>query len=299
MTAKLPPDLLELFSPRPPLPYVKPLDKDIPTRKGPLVSTISQYIEILKQASSDDKPSTETPMQKKDRIKREREEKARLKIEEDLKNWEPHKNTKATEDPYKTLIVSRLIKFVQDANGKSRGYAFIEYENESDFRSAYHRADGARIQGKRVVVDVERGRTVKDWKPRRLGGGLGGTRIGAKDINHTYSGRFDPKRGPNQERESLSVDQRGSYPRSRDNKRQRDYGGNGVDDRYRTNRSRNGYDQKSSRDRDRYRDDRDDRGRDYGRERDRARERSRSREKQRDRYSYRERSKSPKRSYRR
>lgn len=28
--------------------------------------------------------------------------------------------------------------------------------------------------GKRVLVDVERGRTVRGWKPRRLGGGLGG-----------------------------------------------------------------------------------------------------------------------------
>ena len=30
------------------------------------------------------------------------------------------------------------------------------------------------IMGKRVLVDVERGRTVRGWKPRRLGGGLGG-----------------------------------------------------------------------------------------------------------------------------
>lgn len=28
--------------------------------------------------------------------------------------------------------------------------------------------------GKRILVDVERGRTVRGWKPRRLGGGLGG-----------------------------------------------------------------------------------------------------------------------------
>jgi len=26
------------------------------------------------------------------------------------------------------------------------------------------------------LVDVERGRTVKDWKPRKLGGGLGSSR---------------------------------------------------------------------------------------------------------------------------
>lgn len=31
-----------------------------------------------------------------------------------------------------------------------------------------------RIKDRRVLVDVERGRTVKGWKPRRLGGGLGG-----------------------------------------------------------------------------------------------------------------------------
>jgi U1 small nuclear ribonucleoprotein 70kDa len=30
------------------------------------------------------------------------------------------------------------------------------------------------ILGKKILVDVERGRTVRGWKPRRLGGGLGG-----------------------------------------------------------------------------------------------------------------------------
>lgn len=30
------------------------------------------------------------------------------------------------------------------------------------------------IRGRKVIVDVERGRTVKGWRPRRLGGGLGG-----------------------------------------------------------------------------------------------------------------------------
>jgi hypothetical protein len=35
--------------------------------------------------------------------------------------------------------------------------------------AAYKRADGRKIDGRRVVVDVERGRTVKGWRPRRLG----------------------------------------------------------------------------------------------------------------------------------
>ena len=35
--------------------------------------------------------------------------------------------------------------------------------------AAYKYADGKKINDKRVVVDVERGRTVKGWRPRRLG----------------------------------------------------------------------------------------------------------------------------------
>ena len=34
---------------------------------------------------------------------------------------------------------------------------------------AYKHADGKKIDGRRIVVDVERGRTVKSWRPRRLG----------------------------------------------------------------------------------------------------------------------------------
>ena len=35
--------------------------------------------------------------------------------------------------------------------------------------AAYKHSDGKKIDGRRIVVDVERGRTVKTWKPRRLG----------------------------------------------------------------------------------------------------------------------------------
>ncbi|KAI5304987.1 hypothetical protein KEM55_009183, partial [Ascosphaera atra] len=40
--------------------------------------------------------------------------------------------------------------------------------------AAYKETDGIKIRDRRVLVDVERGRTVKGWKPRRFGGGLGG-----------------------------------------------------------------------------------------------------------------------------
>lgn len=86
----------------------------------------------------------------------------------------------------------KTVRMVMDKSGKSRGYAFVEFEHSADFKDALRGADGRKIQGRRVVVDVERGRTVPTWKPRRLGGGLGGTRIGSKSENITTSGRFVP-----------------------------------------------------------------------------------------------------------
>lgn len=86
------------------------------------------------------------------------------------------------------------IKLVSDKQGKSRGIAFVEYENEEDMKRAYRAADGMKIEGKEIVVDVERGHTVPTWIPRRLGGGLGGTRLGGRHQNVSTPGRFDPSR---------------------------------------------------------------------------------------------------------
>jgi RNA recognition motif-containing protein len=46
---------------------------------------------------------------------------------------------------------------------KPRGYAFIEYEHKKDMKEAYKNADGRKIEGRRILVDVERGRTVENW----------------------------------------------------------------------------------------------------------------------------------------
>lgn len=105
-------------------------------------------------------------------------------------------------DPFKTLFVASLpytiteeqlrkefeefgpirrVVLVSDVmTSKPRGYAFLEYEHQNDMKEAFKRADGRLIGGRRCVVDVERGRTVEGWKPRRLGGGLGGAKRAAK-----------------------------------------------------------------------------------------------------------------------
>jgi U1 small nuclear ribonucleoprotein len=101
-------------------------------------------------------------------------------------------------DPYKTLFIYKLdyktderklkrefemygpikrVKVVRDLEGNSRGYAFIEFEHKSDFKNAYKKADRKRIDENRVSVDYERGRTEKNWKPRRFGGGKGECRV--------------------------------------------------------------------------------------------------------------------------
>lgn len=79
-------------------------------------------------------------------------------------------------------------------NKKSRGYAFVEFRNERDadckitfivffnvHTDAVAKADGRRIEGRKVIVDRELGRTRKDWLPRRLGGGKGDSRRDRKD----------------------------------------------------------------------------------------------------------------------
>lgn len=55
-------------------------------------------------------------------------------------------------------------------------------------------------------MDVERARTVKGWLPRRLGGGLGGTRRGGPEVNLKHSGREDNER----ERERYAREMAGS-----------------------------------------------------------------------------------------
>jgi len=215
----------------------------------PSYSGIAQFIQHFEDPTNV-VTIVETPKEKKERRMREK-----LKQHEDellslQKNFDPQKDPKATGDPYKTLFVGRInfntsehkfkrefemygpvqkVRVVQDKEGKPRGYGFIEYERERDMRSAYKQADGKKIDGRRVVVDVERGRTVRNWKPRRLGGGLGFTRLGPDTMNQKFSGREPPssrggerERSKSREREKEKPKKHDRDSHSRGEKRERD-----------------------------------------------------------------------------
>lgn len=204
----LPIQLKLLFEPRPPLEFKAPLIK----RKLPPYTGICQYISEFETTDPPARVFQETPIERKEKMKVQRHAKAQEVIETQLKDWDPQSGDHKTEDAYKTLFVGRIsieatekqlvremerfgpvkkVRMVEDHEGKPRGYAFVEFEDEADLKSAFKNADAKKIEGRRIVVDVERGRTVRDWKPRRLGGGIGDTRKGGEDVNVKYSGR-DP-----------------------------------------------------------------------------------------------------------
>lgn len=66
-------------------------------------------------------------------------------------------------------------KVVRDINtGISKRYAFIEFENYLSAKEAHRKMNFKIIDKSEIIVEFELGRTLKGWKPRRLGGGLGG-----------------------------------------------------------------------------------------------------------------------------
>ncbi|KAG7459832.1 hypothetical protein MATL_G00214880 [Megalops atlanticus] len=250
MTQFLPPNLLALFAPRDPIPYLPQLEK-LPHEKhhNQPYCGIAPFIKHFEDPLDAPLPTrAETREERLARKRREKAERRQAVLETELQMWDPHNDPNAQGDAFRTLFVARVnydttesklrrefevygpIKRIylvySKKTGKPRGYAFIEYEHERDMHSAYKHADGKKIDGRRVLVDVERGRTVKGWHPRRLGGGLGGTRRGGPDVNIKHSGRDDASRyderpiGGERDRERGS-DRRADRSRERDREKDR------------------------------------------------------------------------------
>ncbi|KAI3337585.1 hypothetical protein HD806DRAFT_43949 [Xylariaceae sp. AK1471] len=205
MTDKLPPNLLALFAPRPPLRWLPAPDHAPEERKTTPVTSLAQYLPVLAAYKDNDGYApTESWLQARDRKKLEKKAQQERLLTETPKNYIPADDANIRGDPFKTLIVARLsydanesdlekefgrfgqierIRIITDNHAHERpnkkkkphrGYAFVVFEREKDMRAALDGCDGIRIKDRRIKVDVERGRTVKGWKPRRLGGGLGG-----------------------------------------------------------------------------------------------------------------------------
>lgn len=289
----MPPNLLALFAPRDPIPYLPPVDK-LPHEKKQTHNYhgIAQYVHLFEDPIDTPAPvEVETREERRERRKKEKAEQVAYKLEQEIALWDPNNVDRETTDPFRTLFVARVNFYTSESklrrefeqygniksinvvmnqkNNKPRGYAFIEYESEKDMHSAYKHADGKKIDGKRVLVDVERGRTVKGWLPRRLGGGLGGTRKGGADVNIKHSGRDDARRGGDRDRSrDRDRDRRRDRSRSRDRRKR---------SRSRDRRRDRSRDRRRSRSRDRKRSKRS-RSRDRSRDRDRRRERREKRE---------------------
>ncbi|KAF5738162.1 U1 small nuclear ribonucleoprotein 70 kDa-like [Tripterygium wilfordii] len=308
-------NLLKLFEPRPPLEYKPPLEK----RKCPPYTGMAQFVSKFAEAGDPEYappvPEVETPAQRKARIHKIRLEKGAEKAAEEFKTYNANNDPNISGDPYKTLFVARLnyettesrikrefesygpikrVRLITDREtNKPRGYAFVEYVHTRDMKGAYKQADGRKIDGRRVLVDVERGRTVPNWRPRRLGGGLGTTRVGGEEVNQKNSGREQIQSGvPSRSEEPRIRDDRDrekSREKGRERDREREKSRERSNDRPRDRDYREDRHKDRDRERERGRDRDHDHVRDRDRDRDRGRERDRARDRDRDRGRERER----------
>lgn len=163
MTDKLPPDLLQLFQPRPPVRYLQPLDNapDEKAGKTSEISGIAAFLgELQEYKDQDDYQPTESWLQKRDRIRLEKQKQATEMQKDDFDGFKPSEDSKIKGDALKTLFVGRLsydvkeqdlerefgrfgpierIRIVKDEAASKpkkphKGYAFIVYERERDMK---------------------------------------------------------------------------------------------------------------------------------------------------------------------
>mmetsp|Transcript_9247 Transcript_9247/g.812 ORF Transcript_9247/g.812 Transcript_9247/m.812 type:complete len:103 (+) Transcript_9247:49-357(+) len=89
---------------------------------------------------------------------------------------------------------------------------------------AYKNSYYIRLDGRRLIVDVERGRTMLNFIPRKFGGGLGKTRYNAEDsLSRSRSRDRKRKKKDKKKRRSVSssLSQSKSRSRSRSERKKR------------------------------------------------------------------------------
>merc|ERR1712039_140648 len=262
------------------------------------LSACADFVEYCDDDEPPEKDDWESPLQRKQRRHKEKVETHKKALKKLIENYDPHKDSNAAGDPFKTLFVARVsydttekklkrefevfgsikkVRMVYDQKGKPRGYAFVEYEHERDLKNAYKQGDGKKIDGRRVMVDVERGRTVEGWLPRRLGGGRGPGRVGKPSKKNLKKQKAIDEAKKEKEREERKKDKdERAKGGTRDDKGDRDRGRRDDRDK-KDDRKR---DDERKRDDDRKRDDRkrDDRKRDDRKPEDRKKDDDRKKE---------------------
>ncbi|KAK2959310.1 putative U1 small nuclear ribonucleoprotein 70 kDa [Blattamonas nauphoetae] len=189
-------ELLPLFNPNPPLPYLPPPPSRPPTR----ITPVGDFFNEFEDESLNSSPFSvrETTFERKKRIMEARKKQNEERIARELKEWNPKEDPYITGDPRRTIIVANLsyktteaglrrefeqygqvnkLRLVTKPDGTPTGRAFIEYADTRSFDEALRRGHGRYLDGRRIIVDYERGRTSDSWRPRRLGGGKGDSRI--------------------------------------------------------------------------------------------------------------------------
>jgi U1 small nuclear ribonucleoprotein 70kDa len=215
----MPPHVAILFLPDPPQPQIMHLRKK---KASAGVRSTLQGVGNAMEIFESNSPAPvvvkqATPMQLRSHAKLMKKLIHEKELAEAISKWNPKADPKITGDAYKTLFVARLsydttefklqkemevygpilrTVIVKDSEGLSRGYGYVEFKYEDDLKVAYRKANGLRIDNRRILVDVERGRTVRGWLPRRLGGGKGDprpTKLSKRAMKQT--GRVFPPTG--------------------------------------------------------------------------------------------------------
>lgn len=211
---KYPPKIQRLFTPRLPFVYKKPVGYYPEERRTARISPLRewrQHIESYKKENTtpikDCKPSVIDSSQESSSEAKERQ----------LREWqdtEAFNKNEFLKDPYRTVFVARLhygvseldvsktftlfgaieaIRVVRNKKtGQSRGYAFVVFETEIAAKNCIRELAPTGIAMKttdslpsrKALVDMERGRLVRAWLPRRLGGGLGGRHYTQPSSSH-------------------------------------------------------------------------------------------------------------------
>lgn len=209
----MPGHLLAYFAPRKPL-EVLPVQKK---KAFPHYSGLADLLSNFENTTPPIPEAFEPPKLRKERLKKEKAAETARVLKTKIACYDPfHDPEKVkTADPKKTLFVGRLsyettekkllktfeaygavrdIRLVADTEGKPRGYAFIEFKTAEGLTGAYRNSKDKLIDGRRIVVDIERARTITAWLPRRLGGGEGPPRFGISKKALLLQRSLEPRR---------------------------------------------------------------------------------------------------------